>query len=157
MAITAFLSRSPGLLNRGPGGLGAWGPSLSGTYSTFQHLLSKWSDLQLTDFLSSPGLYNCSTSTFFLWASQLHSFNPSTVKVISWYSSTGCTVIYTGAFTILTAWPGSLCYTFSFLSRGIILWIELPRPENPMNINAWHTETLDSCFDLIRSYQQCIP
>ena len=46
---------------------------------------------------------------------------------------------------------------FSFLSRGIILWIELPWPENPANIPAWHTETLDNCFDLIRSHQQCIP
>ena len=27
-------------------------------------------------------LYNSSTPSFFLWASQLHSFNPSTVKVI---------------------------------------------------------------------------
>ena len=87
IAITAFLSRSPGVLNRGP--------SLSGTCSSFQHLLSNWSELQLlnrwswapplcwvlvfstasylqlTDFLSSPGLYNCSTSTFFLWASQI--------------------------------------------------------------------------------------
>ena len=42
---------------------GAWGPSLSGTCSSFQHLLSNWSDLQRTDFLSSPGLYNCSIST----------------------------------------------------------------------------------------------
>ena len=35
MAITAFLSRSPGLLNQGPGS-----PALSGTCSSFQHLLS---------------------------------------------------------------------------------------------------------------------
>ena len=27
---------------------GAWGPSLSGTWSSFQHLLSNWSELQLT-------------------------------------------------------------------------------------------------------------
>ena len=40
---------------------------------------------------------------------------------------------------------------FSFLSWGIILWIELPRPENPANTYAWHTDTLDSCFDLINS------
>ena len=46
---------------------------------------------------------------------------------------------------------------FSFLSRGIILWIELPWPENPANIYARRMETLDSCFDLIRSLQQCIP
>ena len=43
------------------------------------------------------------------------------------------------------------------LSRGIILWIELPWPENPTNTYAWHTETLDSCFDLIKSHEQCIP
>ena len=70
---------------------GGWGPSLSGTRSPFQNFLSNsscsiggpegpfcWvlvlsaaSCLQLSDFLSSPGLYNCSTSTFFLWASQI--------------------------------------------------------------------------------------
>ena len=27
------------------------------------------------------------------------------------------------------------------------LWIELPRPENPANTYARHTETLDCCFD----------
>ena len=37
------------------------------------------------------------------------------------------------------------------------LWIELPWPENPANTCAWHTVTLDSGFDLIRSHQQCIP
>ena len=46
---------------------------------------------------------------------------------------------------------------FSFLSRGFILWIELPCPENLANTNTWYTETLDSCFDLIKSHQQCIP
>ena len=45
-----------------------------------------------------------------------------------------------------------LSCTFSFLDRGIILWIELPQPENPANTCMWHTETLDSCFDLIRSH-----
>ena len=37
------------------------------------------------------------------------------------------------------------------------MWIELPGPENPVNTHARHTEILDSCFDLIRSHQQCIP
>ena len=70
---------------------GDWGPSLSGTWSSFQSLLFNcnrsigglrdpsagyWFSLpHLTsnwpDFLSSPGLYNCSTPTFFLWASQI--------------------------------------------------------------------------------------
>ena len=39
----------------------------------------------------------------------------------------------------------------------VFLWIELPCPENPTNTYARHTETLDSCFDLIRSHQHCIP
>ena len=42
MAITVFLSRFPGLLRPG-----AWGPRLSGTWSSFQHLLSNWTELQL--------------------------------------------------------------------------------------------------------------
>ena len=55
---------------------GALGPSLSRICSSIQHLLSNWSDLQLNDFLSSPGLYNNSTSTFFLWASQIALIQP---------------------------------------------------------------------------------
>ena len=50
----------------------------------------------------------------------------------------------------------TVLYIFSFFSREIILRIELQWPENLANIYAWHTETLDSCFDLIRSQQQCI-
>ena len=49
-----------------------------------------------------------------------------------------------------------ICMYIFFLSRGIILWIELLWSENPANIYAQHTETL-FCFDLIRSHQQCIP
>ena len=41
-------------------------------------------------------------------------FNPSTVKVISWYLRPDAPVIYTGAFLLLTAWPGSICYTSFF-------------------------------------------
>ena len=44
---------------------------------------------------------------------------------------------------------------FLFLSRGIILWIELPWPGNPVNTYAQHMETLDSYFDLM-PHQQCI-
>ena len=47
--------------------------------------------------------------------------------------------------------------TSSFLSWGIILWIELLWPENRANTCVQHMETLDSCFNLIRSNQQCIP
>ena len=47
-------------------------------------------------------------------------------------------------------------FNYFLLNRGIILWIELPWPEIPANTYARHTETLDSCFDLIRFHQQCI-
>ena len=40
LAITAFLSHSPGLLNRGPGG-----PPSAGTWFSFQHFLSNWPEL----------------------------------------------------------------------------------------------------------------
>ena len=91
----------------------------SGTCSSFQHLLSNWSDLQLIELqllnrgswgpplLGTGFLYRNFSPTD--WTScapsyiivrhppsscghhKSHSFNPSTVKVISWYSSTGCT------------------------------------------------------------------
>ena len=74
---------------------GAWGPSLSGTCSSFQHLLSNyncsigglrahsagyWFSLphlisNSLNFLCTE-LYNCSTSTFFLWASQIALIQP---------------------------------------------------------------------------------
>ena len=42
-------------------------------------------DSKLTEPVCGPGLYNCLTSTCFLWASNLHPIQPSTVKVILWY------------------------------------------------------------------------
>ena len=110
MAIIAFLSRSTALLN--------WRPSLSGIWSSFQHLLSNWSGaLNSICSIGGPGGPLCwvlvlSTASnlqliwtscrrryiiiwrplFFPRASQFRTkFNPSTVKVISWYSSTRCT------------------------------------------------------------------
>ena len=100
---------------------GAWEPSLSGTCSSFQNLLSNWSDLQLQLLNRGPEV-SLSWVLVFSTASYLqlvlsptdwtscalsyiivrrplssfgrhksHSFNPSTVKVIFWYSSTRCT------------------------------------------------------------------
>ena len=43
-------------------------------------------------------------------------------------------------------------FFFFFLSRRIILWIELSWPENSANNCVWHTEPLNSCFDLIRPH-----
>ena len=114
----------------------AWGPSLSGTCSSFQHLLSNcncsigglrapsagcWFSLphlisNWLHFLSSPGLYNCSTSTFFLWASQiaLNSTRPRS-RLYPDIPQPDAHVIYPGAFPILTAWPGSICFKCRFL------------------------------------------
>ena len=59
--------------------------------------------------------------------------------------------------TSLTTHPEASTKMYGInLRRGIILWIELPWPENPANTYTWHTETLDNCFGLIRSHQQCI-
>ena len=45
---------------------------------------------------------------------------------------------------------------YIFFKERDYIFIELPRRENPTNPYARHTETLDNCFDLIRSHQQCI-
>ena len=116
MAITAFLSRSPGLLNRGPEGPLCW-----------VLVFSTASYLQLSDFLSSLGLYNCSTPTFFSWASQitLNSTRPQS-KLYPDIHPPDAPVIYTGAFPILTAWPVSICYSVKFMDDlfWVILWCE---------------------------------
>ena len=70
MAITAFLFYSSWAAQ-----LGLLCQSLWDMFS-FPHLLSNWSDLQLTDFMFLPGLYNCSPHTFFLWTSQIPLIQP---------------------------------------------------------------------------------
>ena len=93
LAITAFLTRSPGRLNRAPGGPASLGHVPQSSIFSPTHLISNSSDLQLTDFLSSPRLYNNLMPTLLPASITIsYSFNPSTVKVIiSWYSLTGCT------------------------------------------------------------------
>ena len=48
-------------------------------------------------------------------------------------------------------------FFFFFLNRGILLSSELPWPENLANTCTWHTETLDSCFNLISSVYCDLP
>ena len=50
----------------------------------------------------------------------------------------------------------SFCLFVFYGISTFVLWIELPWPKNPANLHARHMVTLDSCFDLIRSHQQCI-
>ena len=74
---------------------GSWGPKPSaGSWfslpRTATRTATNW--LQLTWTVCGTGLYNWLTSTRFPWASQLHRFNLSTVKIISWYLRQDATV-----------------------------------------------------------------
>ena len=59
--IAVCRSRSPGLLNRRPGGPLRW------VLFSLPHLVSNSSDLQLTDFLSSPSYIIVQSPTQYLW------------------------------------------------------------------------------------------
>ena len=104
MAITAFLSRSPGLLNRGPGGPASLG---HGPHSS----IFPSTDL---NFLS-PGLYNNLTFTLLPASVTIsHSIQPRS-RLYPDIPRPDAPVIYLGAFPILIAWPGrrSICNTMS--------------------------------------------
>ena len=90
LAITAFLYRSPGLLNWTPGGSAS-----VGTWFSFQHLLSNWSD-----FLSLPGYIILLRPPASCGVTICTQFNSSTVKDIPRYLRPYAPVIYTGAFLI---------------------------------------------------------
>ena len=66
--------------------IGAWGPPLLGTGFLYRIL----SPTDLTSCLH-PGYIIVRRPPSSCGGHKSHSFNPSTVKVISWYSSTGCT------------------------------------------------------------------
>ena len=66
LSLAALLSRSAGLLSRG-----SWEPSLF-----WELFLTTASYLQLIQPVCGTGLYNCLTSTCFLWASHLHPIQP---------------------------------------------------------------------------------
>ena len=138
LAITAFLSRSPGLLNRRPGGsaflwhvpqssifyptrlipnwsdlqncncsIGGLRAHSAGCWLSLPHLYSNWSGLQTNWLPIFTELYNSSTLTFSLWASQIALIQPIHGQG---YNSDiprpDAPVIYIGALPILTARPG---------------------------------------------------
>ena len=97
MAITAFISCSPGLLNRGPRGPALWDMVLIPAFS-----------LQLTRTSFRRGYMIIWRPLFFLRASQFRTqFNPLTVKVISWYTSTGCTCYLSRCISYFDSLAGS--------------------------------------------------
>ena len=125
MAITAFLSHSPGMLNRGPGGPASLGHIphsciLSSTataqsgflrapfarfWFSLPHLISNRLNFLCTE------LYNSSTSTFFLWVSQIALFQPVHSQGYILIFLDRMHLLFTQVhFLFLTAWPGSICY-----------------------------------------------
>ena len=126
MAITAFLFRSLGLLNREPGGPGSLGAGSLYRILSPTDLISNWLNFLCTE------LHNCSPSTFFLWASQiaLSSTRPRS-RLYPDIPRPDVPVIYTGEFPIWTAWPGRrlICNTYS----------ELPLLALYILKNAWIT------------------
>ena len=86
LSLAAFLSRSAGCSIGGPVGhshlLGA---------GSFYSIVSPTNWLQLTEPVCRIELYNCLTSTWFLWAPHLHSVQPVHSQGYTLLSSTGCT------------------------------------------------------------------
>ena len=95
LSLAALLSRSAELLNRG-----SWGPN-----PLWELVLTTVSYLQLTQPVCGTGLYNCLTSTCFLWASHLHPIQPVHSQGYTLISSTGCTCYLHRCISYLTAWP----------------------------------------------------
>ena len=101
LPITAFLSHSPGLLNRGLGAQPLW------MLVSLPHHISNSSDLQ-TDWIScAPRYIIVQRPPSSCGCHKLHSFNPSMIKVIFWYSSTGCTCNLHRCISYLDSQAGS--------------------------------------------------
>ena len=106
LAITAFLSHSPGLLTQGPGG----------SSLCWDMVLILASSLQFTRT-------SCHWGYIIIWhpptSCKHHNFTfnstprQSRSPLISWYLLPDAPVIYTGAFLLLTAWPGSIYNTWN--------------------------------------------
>ena len=106
LAITPFLSRSPELLNRGPGGPASLGAGFLYRILPPTRLIPDWLNFLCTE------LYNSSTPHFLLVGvtNCTHSTHPWS-RLYSAIPRPDAPVIYTGAFPILTARPGrrSIC------------------------------------------------
>ena len=110
MAITAFLSRSPGLLNRGP-----WGPASLG------HVLIPTSYHQLIELPVHRVIWLFNVHLLVGVTNRTHSTRPRS-RLYSDIPRPDAPVICTGVFPILTAWPGRRSiYNIIFLLSGLNL------------------------------------
>ena len=108
---------SPGLFNRGP-----WWPSSRSGAGSHAGILSPKLWLQLTRTSCGTGLYNCLTSTCFLWTSHLHPTQPVYSQGYLLISSTGFTYYLHRCISYLTARPArwSICYKCIFMVKIIV-------------------------------------
>ena len=128
----AFLSRSPGLLHRGPGGPATLGAGFLYRKLSPTCLIPNW-----LNFLSTE-LYNSSRSVFFMQESQIALIQHVHGQGYPDIPRPDAPVIYTGAFPILTAWQGrrsmcnnstvafsACCWVYRFQSANILLFAYL--------------------------------
>ena len=121
LAITAFLSSSSGLLNRGHGG-----PASARTWFSFQHLLfNSWTSCRRGYIIIWRPSTSCERHNFALNSTPLQSRSP----LISWYLRPDAPVIYTGEFLLLTDWPGrrSICNNIH-----TVVWTQSQLGRNPV-------------------------
>ena len=112
LPLAALLSHSAGLLNRG-----SWWPIALCwvlVLSTASYLQLDW--LQLTEPVCGPGLYNCLTSTCFLWASHLHPIQSVYSQGYTLISSTGCTCF------LIDGWVGGQYVTIVIKKYSTLPW-----------------------------------
>ena len=114
LTITALLSRSPGLLNRGSGD-----PALNRelVLTTRTGTLTSSSELQLI-------WTSCNRGYIIVFADSIQPDDSQGHPLISWYLRPDAPVIYTGAFLLLTAWLGqrSICNTWIFIFSHGKIW-----------------------------------
>ena len=117
------------------------------------HLIPNWLNFQCTE------LYNSSRPPSSYGRHKSHSFNPSTFKVIFWYSSTGCTQVH--FLFWLLGLVGGLYTTqirmffrnflgefwwFTGLLESVMLWIDFSEADIPKEFSQfqircdWKTE-----------------
>ena len=100
LAIFTFLSRSPGLLNWGPGGPASLGAGFLSRFFSPIRLIPNWLNFLCTE------LYNSSTPTLLVGVTnRTHSTRPRS-RLYSDIPRPDAPVIYTSAFPILTARSG---------------------------------------------------
>ena len=127
IAITAFISRSPGLLKRGPGGPASLGHDPHSSIFSPTHWIS------------------CALSYIIIWrplffsrASQFRTqFNPS------WYSSTGCPCYLHRCISYFDSLAGvNMLHLSSFGTyRGSYFWMDASHEDHYHSI---HIEDLDN-------------